>query len=228
MRIPPSLAKVLVILSALLLLGYLLWTRSLWFSELENQAKVGKDRLSQPIDLTRVDKLAWKIRGDDWKYTGECHVALVLDRSTDIPSEAYRKESMVLKLKVDAYAITYEPTGPGTRIDGFQASRLIRNGYFNTDQPLSPHARIWESWGKSVELGLGGLHRYPFEDTYVVIEIIQPDPILAKANPRLEIFGEHDYAVYEHLPMLRIVRDSVLLFLGLGVVGLAYGAVRRV
>src|SRR2546430_9953835 len=103
---------------------------------------------------------------------------------------------MALKLKVDAYAITYEPTGPGRRMDGFQAPRLIRDGYFRTDEPLTPDARIWESWGESIELGLGGLHRYPFEDTYVVIEIIQPDPILAKANPRLEIFGEHDYAIY--------------------------------
>jgi hypothetical protein len=220
--------KVLIVLGALVLLGYLFLSRSLWFSDLEKQAKVGRDRLSKSIDVARADKLTWKIKGDDWKYTGECHVALVLDRFGDIPIEAYRKESMALKLKVDAYAITYKPTGIGSRIEGFQAPRLIHNGYFTTDEPLSRDARIWESWRETVELGLGGLNRYSFEDTYVVIEILQPDPILAKANPRLEIFGEHDDAIYEHLPMLHIFRDVVLLFLALCVIGLAYVALKRV
>jgi hypothetical protein len=220
--------KLLIIVGALLLLGYLFLTRSLWFSELERQAKVGRDRLNKPIDLARADTIIWKIKGDDWKYTGEFRVGLVFDRLSDIQPAAYRKESMLLKLKVDAYAITYKPTGMGTRIEGFRAPRLIRNFYYTTDAPLSSEARIWESWGKSIELGLCGVERYPFEDTYVAVEIVQPDPVLAKANPRLEIVGEHDYAVYEHLPMLRIFRDFVLMFLVLCVIGLAYGAVKQV
>ena len=72
------------------------------------------------------------------------------------------------------------------------------------------------------------MDRYPFEDTFVVVEIVQPDPVLAKANPRLEIVGKHDNAVYEHLRLLRIVRDFVLLFLALCVIGLACGALKRV
>jgi hypothetical protein len=219
--------KVFIIIGALLLLGYLFLSRSLWFSELERQAKVGKDRLSKPIDLTHADTVTWKIRGDDWKYTGAFKVGLVLDRLSDIPPEAFRKESMALKIKVDAYAITYAPTGPSTRIEGFRAPRLIRNWYYTTDEPLSKEARIWESWGESVELGLGGVQRYPFEDTYVTIQIVQPDSVLAKANPRLEIVGDHDGAVYHHLPILRIVRDFVLLFLALCVIGLAYSALKR-
>src|SRR5712692_1466853 len=125
-----------------------------------------------------------------------------------------------MRVKTDAYAITYEPAAGGKVIEGFQAPRLIRNWYFKTDDPLSPDAAIWQSWGDSVELGLCGLNRYPFEDTYIVVEITRPDPVLAKANPRLQIFGEHDYAVYEHLPMLRILRDSILVFLTLCVIGL--------
>jgi hypothetical protein len=220
--------RVLIVLGALLLLGYLFLSRSAWFSELKRQAKVGRDQRSTPIDIARTDTVTWKINGEDWKYTGECKVALVLDRLSDAPPEAYRKNSMALKLKVDAYAVTYQPTGPGTRIEGFQAPRLIRNSYYTTNMPLSTDAHIWESWGESIELGLCGLQRYPFEDTYIAVEILQPDPVLAKANPRLMIVGEHDYAIYGHLPTAQTLRDVVLLVLAVCVIGLTYAAFKRV
>ncbi len=213
---------------ALLLLAYLLASRSLWFPNLERQAKIGRDRLCRPVDLNNAQTITWKIKGDDWKYTGECRVALVLDRSSSIPVEAYRKESMALKVRTDAYAITYEPTTKGTTIEGFRTPRLIRNWYFTTDMPLSPDARIWESWGNAVELGLCGVQRYPWEDTYVTLDVIQPDPLLGKANPRLEIVGEHDYAVYEHITVLRIFRDAILLVLSVCVISLAYVAVKQI
>jgi len=203
-------------------------SRSVWFSELERQAALGRDQRSTPIDISRTGTVTWKIHGDDWKYTGECKVALVLDRSSDIPSEAYRKESMALKLKVDAYAITYQPTGPGTLIEGFQAPRLVLNSYYTTNMPLSTGAHIWESWGGAIELGLCGLQRYPFEDTYIAVEILQPDPVLAKANPRLVIVGEHDGAIYHHLPPAQILRDVVLTVLAVSVISLAYAAFRKV
>ena len=220
--------RVLIILGALLLLGYLFLSRSLWFAELERQAKVGRDRLNIPIDIARADTITWKIKGDEWKYTGECQVALVLDRLSDIPTEAYQRESITLRLRVDAHAVTYEPTGIGTRNEGFQAPRLIRNWRYPTNMPLSTGAGIWRSWGsESIELGLCGLQRYSYEDTYVVVEILQPDPVLAKANPRLEIVGEHDYAIQGHLPMLRLLRDATLLFLAICVIGLTYRAFKR-
>jgi hypothetical protein len=220
--------RVLLVLGALLLLGYLFLSRSAWFSELERQAKVGRDQRSTPIDISRTDTVTWKINGEDWNYTGECKVALVLDRPSDIPSEAYRKESMALKLKVDAYAVTYQPTGQATRIEGFQAPRLIRNSYYTTNLPLSRDAHIWESWGESIELGLCGLQRYWSEDTYIAVEILQPDLVLAKANPRLVIVGEHDDAIYHHLPQAQIFRDFVLLVLAVCLIGLTYAALKKV
>jgi hypothetical protein len=78
-----------------------------------------------------------------------------------------------------------------------------------------------------VELGLCGLHRYPLEDTYLVVDILAPDAVLAMAKPRLEIFPEHDYAAYEHASILRIVRDVALVLLGLCVIGLAYAGLKR-
>lgn len=208
-------------------MAYLFLSRGLWLAELEKQGTVGREKLTKSIDLTRAETVTWKITGDEWKYTGECQVALVLDRPDDIPHESYRKESRALKLRVDAYAVTSRPA-TGRNAEGFRAPRLIRNWYYTTDEPFSPEARLWEGWGKSVELGLCGATRYPWEDTYVVIEILQPDPILAKANPRLQIVGEHDYAVYEHLPRLQLYRDLVLLFLTVCVIGLAYGASKNI
>jgi hypothetical protein len=88
-----------------------------------------------------------------------------------------------------------------------------------------PH--LGESWGQTVELGLGGVQRYPWEDTYITLEIIEADPLLAKANPKLEIVGEHDYAIFHHITLLRIFRDVVLLFLAFCVIGLAYVAIKQ-
>jgi hypothetical protein len=156
-----ALKKAFVVVGAVFLLLYLFASRSLWFPDLERQVRVGRDRLTKDIDLSHAQTITWKIKGDDWKYTGECRVALMLDRVSDLPPEAYRKESMALKLKTDAYAVTYEPTTKGTTIEGIRAPRLIRNWYFTTDAPLSPDARIWESWGEKVELGLCGVQRYP-------------------------------------------------------------------
>jgi hypothetical protein len=198
------------------------------FPDLERQIKTGRDRLTKDIDLNHSQTITWKIKGDDWKYTGECRVALILDRISDVPSKAYQKESMALKVKIDAYAITYEPTTKGTTIEGIRAPRLIRNWYFRTDSPLSPDARIGESWGEKVELGLCGVQWYPWEDTYIVLEIVQPDPVLAKTNPKLGVVGDYDYAVFEHITALRIFRGSVLLVLALCVLGLAYVAIKQI
>ncbi len=117
---------------------------------------------------------------------------------------------------------------PAKPLKASERPRLVRNWYFTTDTPLSAEARIWESWGTSVEIGLCGVQRYPWEDTYIEVEVLQPDLLLAKANPRLQIFGEHDYAVYEHIIILRVIRDGVLLFLALCVMGVAYVALKQI
>ena len=222
-----ALRKAFAVVAAVLLLLYLFVSRGVWFSDLERQVKTASDRLTKDIDLSHVQTITWKIKGDDWKYTGECRVALILDRNSDIPSEAYQKRSMALKVKMDAYAITYEPATNGTTIEGIRAPRLIRNWYFRTESPLSSDASIWESWGEKVELGLCGVQRYPWEDTYIVLEIVQPDPVLAKANPKLDVVGDYDYAVLEHIGAIRMFRDLVLVILALCVFGLTYVAIRQ-
>jgi len=218
---------IVVVTCATCIVGYLLVSRTLWFPELDKQIRISHHRLTKPVDLTQPGLVTWKIGSEDWNYEGECRVSLMVDKIPSIPWESYQKGSMTLQVKMDAYAITYEPTASGKNIEGLRANRLIRNWYFKTDAPLSPDARIWESGNSSgTEFGLCGVQRYPWEDTYVLFEIVRPDNVLAKANPQLQIVGDYDYAVQEHISWLRIFRDSVLFLLIMCVLALAYMAIK--
>jgi hypothetical protein len=220
--------RTLVIIGACAFLWYLLESRRSWFPELESQIDVGQDRKIKDIDVSHPETITWKISGDEWKYEGALRVALLLDDLPAVPRESYEKESMKLSITMDAYAITYEPAGKGSRVEGFRADRLIRNWYYTTDMPLSPKARIWESGGGAYrEFSLAGVQRYPWEDTYIVAQIVQADPTLQQAHPRLQITGSYDYAVFEHIEQLRFVRDTVLFLLASCVIYLAYLALRR-
>ena len=199
----------------------------MWFPRLEEQIDVGKDRLIKQVDLSTAKTITWQIHEDDWNYTGEIRVALVVDNLPEIPREAYDKKTMELKAKMDAYAIVYTSTNSG-RKEVLRANRLIKNWYFTTNEPLSPDARIWESGGGStLEFGLSGVKRYPFEDTYIVINIEKGDPNLAKANPRLQVVGEHDYAVSHHIGGLRIFRDTILAFLAICAITICYFSIKN-
>ena len=216
-----------ILLIAALLLGYLAYSRSLWFPELERQVAVGRERLSKPIDIEKAGRILWRIPEDQWKYTGEVKVALVIDNAQTLPKGALRKESMALQVVMDASAVTYEPSLAGMK-EVLRANRLIRNWYYTTNEPLSPKARIWESGGGgTVEFGLCGVNRYPWEDTIIEMVILRPDPILGKANPRLIVYGDYDYAVDEHIGSLRTVRDVILCLLSGCIAILAYYAMQR-
>ena len=214
--------NIVIVLSAMLLLGYLAYSRSLWLSGLEKQVSIGRDRLSKPIDIEKTGKTQWRIPQDQWKYTGEVKVALEVDNIKTIPRSAYNKDNMSLRVAMDATAITYEPSNSGMK-EVLRAGRLIRNWYYTTNEPFSPEARIWESGGSStVEFGLCGVRRYPWEDTIIEINVLRADPELSKASPRLIAYGDYDYAVYEHIGSLRVLRDMVLFLLVLCVAILTY------
>jgi len=218
--------KTLVVLSAALLFGYLAFSRNLWFSELERQVAVGKNILTKSIDIEKPGKILWRITENQWKYKGEARVALLIDTNQRLPSSALRKESMILQVIMDANAVTYQSSSAGMK-EVLRANRLIRNWYFTTNEPLSPKARIWESGnGSTVEFGLCGINRYPFEDTIIEMDVIRPDSILGKANPRLIVYGDNDYAVVEHIGSLRIMRDVVLSLLACCIIILAYFGIK--
>jgi hypothetical protein len=218
--------NIVIGLIAALLLGYLAYSRSLWFPELERQVAVGRDRLSKPVDIEKAGKILWRITENQWKHTGELKVALLIDNAQTLPRDALRKESMALRVVMDANAVTFEPSLSGVK-EVLHANRLIRNWYYTTNEPLSPKARIWESaGGGTVEFGLCGVNRYPLEDTIIEMDILRPDTILGKANPRLVVYEDYDYAVEEHIGSLRFLRDVILCLLACCIAILSYFAMK--
>jgi len=202
-------------LAAIVLIGaYLVVGRTFWFAELERQARIGSDPVFSPrLHLARPGQITWKVPRETWGYEqGDAKLSLVLDRVAGLPHSLADRSNLQLRLRVEAYAI---PEG------GARADRLTRNWYYTTDEPFSEEARLWSSFGgDEIEYGLAGLRVYPLETVFTVVTVTTADPILDKGNPRLKLVGEHDYAVFEHVPMLRALRDggmvvSLLLLIGL-------------
>jgi hypothetical protein len=217
------LRKLFCILAFVTICSYLWFGRSQWFDTLEENAKIGADALySRPIDLSRPGEVEWALPLDQWSYReGETRLSLVLDRISGESPRLTSSTPINLRLRVSADATPTRGVDTSGPYD-----RLIRNWYFTTDRPLDADSRLWSSWGdKQLELGLAGIMRYPFDQITVKLEILAPDSVLSGYNPRLKLVGAHDYAVYEHLPLLRLIRDGGLFtcaILLLGLTGLAW------
>jgi len=197
--------KVFYIPATLIIACYLLLGRGQWYSELERQAEIGSHpQYSDVVDINKPHTFTWKIAEADWSQgPGEAEVSIVFERVGAVPFEKYRKEGMPLKLKIDAY---------GVGKNGLRASRLIKNWYFTTNEPLSEEAKLWQAFGRqNIEYGLGGVNVYPFEDLFIELTILEPDKSLSVARPKLKIVGKHDHAVYGHITMLRFIRDGGLV-----------------
>jgi len=218
--------KIIIILSAALLLGYLAYSRSLWFPEFERMASVKRaEVLFKPVDLEKPGKIQWRIPMDQWKYTGEVKVALLVDNIKGIPTN---KDNMILRVVMDASAVTYEPSNSGMH-EVLRANRLIRNWYYTTNEPFSPKARIWQTGGQGfLEYGLCGVNRDRWEDTIIEMEVLQPDPALSKAHPRLAIYDNFEDVgeVQAILVYLRIIRDVILCLLAGGIIILSFSAMK--
>lgn len=141
---------------------------------------------------------------EGWAYQElEARLSLVLDCVRDLPNEVTQRSKIPLRVRIAAH---------GTTKSRGRYDRLIRNWYFTTDEPCSPGANLWSAFGfNEIEHGLAGVLIYPYEQTIVSIDVTTPDTSLSASRPRLKLVGEHDYAIYEHLPFLRTVRDVGLV-----------------
>jgi len=194
------LPRVCFLVAAILILLYLWAGRSHWYSEMERDFRFATSPLySDPIDVSRAGSIDWAVPVEHWVLReGEAHVALKFERKSDIPYERYREKP--LRVRFGAYAVGKE----GTR-----TNRAIRNWYFTTDEPLSPEARLWRSG--VTEFGLGAVWVYPYETLHITLDVLEPDPVLSRASPRIKIFPKHDYAVLGHAWLPRLLRDGGLV-----------------
>jgi hypothetical protein len=197
---------------------YLVTGRNLWFAELERQARIGSHPVFSPVvNLDQTGEFVWKVPREQWQFeTSDAQLSLVLDRTSTFQNLPDRST-----LKLRATIAAYTVSQGGDRNDC-----LIRNWYYTTE-PFSPGAQLWTSFGsEGIEYGLAGIHVYPSEDLFVSITVTTPQPDLQSGNPRLKLVGEHDYAVFEHLPVLRLFRDGGLALSLLLLVGLTFLAWR--
>ncbi|MBN1787291.1 MAG: hypothetical protein JW806_02745 [Sedimentisphaerales bacterium] len=211
--------KIIIIISALFVAFYLFASRPHWFSELEQQIDIGKDFItSETVDVSRPNTFRWVIPKEEWNYKeGRACLNIIFDRKDDIPVDNYDKEVTPLRVRVAAYGILD---------NNEEANRLIKNWYYLSNEPFSPGLRIGVSWGtKVVEYMLAGIDVYIHEKMVIELEVLTPDEKLAKANPRLQLVGEHDYAVFGHIGVFRIMRDGGLF---ISIIALLYLVVNAI
>ncbi len=206
--------RVFVVVGALLLVGLLIFTRATILAPLEKQVSLGRETLlSNPLDLASSHLITWDVPVERWRYReGEAKLSLLVNRSAVALCDV--KANSPLRVRVSAI---------GRLESGLQYDRFVRNWYYTTNEPLSPGAKLWESGtAERLEYGLGAIAIYPFERLRISLDVFTPAPQLAVCNPRLQLVPNIDYAIAEHLPLLRVARDTGLAVAWTIVAGLAW------
>lgn len=211
--------RLLVIAGFAAIVLVLLESRGQWFSDLERQARVGREAIfSDVIDVGSPGTFTWEVPRKNWPYEeGEAELGLVVRWANCADPAAASKHEPNLHVRVAAV---------GRPDSGGEYDRVVRNWYFRKEDPFAPDAGVWRSFSADdAEYGLAGIAIYPFEKTEITVTVTHPDPVLATCKPRLKLVGKHDYAVYGHLPLLRLLRDSaigVAIAAALGLAALAW------
>ena len=192
--------KAISVLAVTYLIGYAFIARNLWLAPLEEQSRIGRDSLFlDNIDLSQQGSIKWSVPFDKWNYeNGDAELSLVIDYSPDLPSQM--RDGSKLRVKIAA---------EGILDTGEKNNRLIRDWYYTTDQPFTDNPKLWESGNRdSIEYGLAGISIRPFERLEIDVQVLSPYPVIQNLKPRLKLVGHTDYAIDEHLPFLRFLRDT--------------------
>jgi hypothetical protein len=197
--------KYSIVFCSLIIAIYMLAGRNYIFSDFEKDVKISKNSLySSTIALDHLHTFSWKIKNHDWDYqNGIAEISLVFNRSQSEGGDEYWEKTFPLKVKVDAYAETE---------NNVKATRLIKNYFFPSDEPMAKEAKLWSGWSdEKLEYPLGSVMRFPKEDLIIELTVQVPDPILNKANPRLKIVGDYDPAILGFAPFAKVLRDISLI-----------------
>lgn len=158
----------------------------------------GLRRVREPIHgpyvpLHESGTTTWAIsRNDWWFHEGEAHLELQLETPKNYSEGPLQKENLNVVVKINAYGITE---------DNNKYNRLIRNWYFNTDEPLSSDNHLWSG---ASSFGLGGVIIYPGEKTVVEVSVLKPNPALKFTKPRLVMAAQYDHAAVPYAMLLRV------------------------
>nr|WP_319393637.1 hypothetical protein [uncultured Desulfobacter sp.] len=214
------LKKILIGLATVCLIGYIVLSRTFWFSELEKHADIAKNFYYSPIiDLSKTGTFTWHVNRQSWKYNGHfARIFLICERSSGMPGENFWSKGYSLKLKIDAYAETE---------NHIRSPRLVINYFFPTDEPMAATNKLWAGWpDERMEYLLGEVTCFQKEELYIHLNIKNPDSFLSKANPRLKIVGDYDPAVMGHIVMARTLRSSFVIICLIALAFLTIQAIR--
>lgn len=175
------------LLAPLIVVGYLYAQWSDWFTRIELETVWKRPLISDPIDLELKGPIEWQVPKENWIVKeGEADLALSLNLYTIpvIPSKPFQFD---LRIKVRAQG----------RVPGSEwQDRLIRDGYFKTDEPFSKEgAAFWSSYGRGrLVYGLGRVRVVANEELRIIIDVLVPDDYFRWATPRLKLVGKFDIA----------------------------------
>lgn len=197
--------KILIIISALLIVAYLLMNRLPLLQKLAHHQEIAKNPyFSKTLDLSKKSVIRLEIKSGEWNYNnGLANVVLAFERTAVSKDDNYFDKDFKLKLKINAYAITEKK---------LSYPRLIKNYFMPSDEPMSGKTKLWAGWPDDVmEYRLGNIIRFPNEDLIIELTIEKPDEILAKANPRLKIVGDYDSAAIGYVKILKLIQYIFLI-----------------
>lgn len=192
--------KILIIVSALLIVVYLLTNRFPLLQKLAHHQKIANTNyFSKTLDLSKASVIKVEIKRGDWNYDyGLANIVLAFNRTDITKDDNYYNKDFKLKLKINAYAITENK---------LSYPRLIKNYFMPSDEPMSGKTKLWAGWPDDImEYRLGNIIRFPNEDLIIELKIEVPDEILAKANPRLKIVGDYDSAAIGYVNILKLIQ----------------------
>lgn len=187
---------------------YALWSD--WFTAAELNDIANRPLYSKELDLGEVGTIVWDIPPERLALAqGKAHLSLALNIYTmlEIPLE---RDAVKLRVKIMIQ---------GRQPEKQWEDRLIRDWYFNTDEPFSPAGEgLSRTWGYGrLEYGLAGAILVPGEELRVTLQVQVPDGLLMTGHPRLRLgFGP----TINYAPFLRSVWRNIGFFLSLA--GLAW------
>jgi hypothetical protein len=205
----------------LLMLGFivfsLIYSKNNLYSRYKYYREIRKHPYySEVLDISKQDSIfkckisenVWQIKNKLDNSLGELSIVFDNKSVDNIPGKRYY--NMKLELEVDAYAVV------SSKYYHFKANRLVKNYSYPTDRPMSeiskktPYYSIYDSYIK--ELGLVNI--FDNEDLYIVIKILEPDPLLNKTNPKLRLIG---YSPLDLGPgyMIGILLFNILFYISL-------------
>ncbi len=205
-RTAPILSSLaLIVLAVIVVVAY--WLREFYHLE----AIVKHPTIIENIRIDREGDFTWKVPNGTWNSRkGEGRISLMLKKMPEFRQmrgeELMDRVKRPLKLKIEVYSLGKD----GTRRD-----RLIRDSYFNTDEPFSEAgARLWTSSSSaSFEYGLAGIWTYPRENVFIHLQVTKADTMLARGDPRLKISADYDYAAVPWFGVFILICYGILFVL---------------